>query len=298
MPEPARGLDEYADALRLHFREEPDDGRSLAYGPAPEPMPAHRLAFAGRRSAPPAAAAEAAARRDQALTAYNAADAQTLQRFFQGRIPAAISTAWVELQDWVRDIYAQISLAPASSGVGARIDVSVRKSLSPAVASIHRLTCEVADTDRTPRTAAAHRSGTAGPTADGRAGPHRRRPPPQGTSGLLAETTDIRTWITIRYMITQADGSQERWDARDVTVSQGESRLIVLAPMLAALAAGYRDLPTHTARLCALDEVPAEVDHQGWDAIAAHVASLDPDLICTSHHWDGSPGAWDGVGIY
>ncbi|MFE4801775.1 hypothetical protein ACFRFL_44240 [Streptomyces sp. NPDC056708] len=61
VPEPARGLHECTDALRLHLREEPDDGWSLAYGPAPEPMPAHQLAFAGRRFSPPAAAEEAAA---------------------------------------------------------------------------------------------------------------------------------------------------------------------------------------------------------------------------------------------
>ncbi|WP_330481494.1 SbcC/MukB-like Walker B domain-containing protein [Streptomyces sp. NBC_00724] len=298
VPEPERGLDECTDALRLHLREEPDDGWSLGYGPAPEPMPAHQLAFAGRRFSPPAAAEEAAIRRDQALAAYNAADAQTLQRFVLGRIPAAISTAWVELQDWVRDINAQMSLAAASSGVGVRIDVSVRKDLSPAVATIHELTCKVADADRTPEQQQRIGQSLLAVLRMGEPDLTDERPRHEERAGLLAEATDIRTWVTIKYLITRADGSQERWGARDVTISQGESRLIVLAPMLAALAADYRDLPSHAARLCALDEVPAEVDQQGRDGIAAYVESLDLDLICTSHHWDGSPGAWDGVDIY
>jgi hypothetical protein len=83
-----------------------------------------------------------------------------------------------------------------------------------------------------------------------------------------------------------------------VTVSKGESRLIVLAPMLAALAAEYRDLPPHAARLCALDEVPGDVDDQGRDGIAAYLESLDLDLMSTSHNWDGSPGAWDGIDTF
>ncbi|MGW1104657.1 hypothetical protein [Streptomyces sp. NPDC002540] len=44
-------------------------------------------------------------------------------------------------------------------------------------------------------------------------------------------------------MITQADGSQERRDARDVTASQGETRLIVLAPMPAILSPALQALP-------------------------------------------------------
>jgi hypothetical protein len=83
-----------------------------------------------------------------------------------------------------------------------------------------------------------------------------------------------------------------------VTVSKGESRLIVLAPMLAARAAEYRDLPPHAAGLCALDEVPGDVDDQGRDGIAAYLESLDLDLMSTSHNWDGSPGAWDGIDIF
>ncbi|MEV7957012.1 hypothetical protein [Streptomyces sp. NPDC088141] len=148
VPEPARGLDEYADAVCLHLREEPDDGRSVACtGPRPSrcrlissPSPGSASLQLRQPKKP--------RRRDQAPTDCNAADARTLQRVFLGRIPAPISTAWIELH-WVRDVDAQTPLAPASFGVGVRIDVSVHKNLSPAVATIHRLACKVADADRT-----------------------------------------------------------------------------------------------------------------------------------------------------
>lgn len=83
-----------------------------------------------------------------------------------------------------------------------------------------------------------------------------------------------------------------------MTVSKGESRLILLAPLLAALSAEYRDLPPHAARLCALDEVPGDIDDQGKDSIAGYLATLDLDLMSTSHNWDGSPGTWDGIDIF
>ncbi|MFC9221978.1 SbcC/MukB-like Walker B domain-containing protein [Streptomyces hygroscopicus] len=102
----------------------------------------------------------------------------------------------------------------------------------------------------------------------------------------------------MQHVIVREDGTQEQWGKPQTTVSGGESRLIVLAPMLAALAAEYRHLPAHALRLCALDEVPGEVDEAGRDGIAKYTASLDLDLMCTSHHWDGSPGAWDGIDIH
>ncbi|MGW3061747.1 SbcC/MukB-like Walker B domain-containing protein [Streptomyces goshikiensis] len=291
-------LEECADNLRAHLREEPDDGWRLGRGPVPEPMPGHQLLLAGKRLPPPTAAAQAAARRDQALGAYNAADAQALDRFVLGRIPAAISTAWVELQDWVKDVNAQMSLASASSGVGVQISVRVRDDLSPAVRTIYELTCKVSDADRTPEQQqqigqalqAVLRMG-GHDTAD-----EHRRDTERGRR--LRDAINVRDWVEIKYMVTRGDQRQEKWGGNGVTVSQGESRLIVLAPMLAALAAAYRPLPAHAAKLAALDEVPGEIDEKGRDGIAAYVASLDLDLICTSHNWDGSPGAWDGIDIY
>lgn len=290
-----RSLDACSDALRLHLAGESDQGWHLAYGDVPHPMPAHQLMLAGRRLSPPKAAREAALRHESALAAYDAADADALEEFVLSRIPDAISTAWVELQDWLKTTNEQMLLAAASSGVGVQIKLSLRKDLSPAVATIHELTCKVSAAERSPEQErsvgqallAVMRMSDAG--TDGNARPHDLR---------LAAAIDIRDWVTITYLITRPDGSRERWGATGVTISQGESRLIVLAPMLAALAAEYRDLPAHAARLCALDEVPGDVDEKGRDGIASYTASLDLDLMCTSHHWDGSPGAWDGIDIY
>lgn len=291
-------LDECADNLRAHLRDEPDDGWRLSRVQVPEPMPGHQLHLSGRSLTPPAAATQAAAHRDQALGAYNAADAQALDQFVLGRIPAAISTAWVELQDWIDDVNGQMSLASASSGVGVQVAVRIRKDLSPAVHTIYELTCKVSDADRTPEQQ--QQIGQA-LQAVLRMGGHdaadeHRRDTERGRR--LRDAINIRDWVDIRYMVTRGDRPQEQWGANGVTVSQGESRLIVLAPMLAALAAAYRPLPSHAAKIAALDEVPGEIDEKGRDGIAAYVASLDLDLICTSHNWDGSPGAWDGIDIY
>ena len=71
--------------------------------------------------------------------------------------------------------------------------------------------------------------------------------------------------------------------------------MVVLAPMLAAIAAAYDRLGPQVLRLVTLDEVPAEVDERGREGLARYIAALDLDLICTSYLWDGAPGAWDGI---
>ncbi|MFE5757507.1 SbcC/MukB-like Walker B domain-containing protein [Streptomyces massasporeus] len=296
--EAPRLLEACADDLRLHLADEAEDGWRMGYTSLPEGVPAHQLTLGGRRFSPPAAAREAAARREAAQAAYNAADAEALERFILGRIPAAISTAWVELQDWVGKVNGQMALAAASSGVGVQIDVSLRPDLSPSIATIHELTCTVGDADRTPEQQRRIGEELMAVMRLGQDEADRGAPRLAAQADRLAEAVDIRTWVTVKYLITRADGKRDRWGARGVTISQGESRLVVLAPMLAALSAEYRELPGYAARLCALDEVPGEIDERGRDGIAAYTASLDLDLMCTSHHWDGSPGAWDGIDIY
>ncbi|WP_331753528.1 hypothetical protein OIA45_40520 (plasmid) [Streptomyces chartreusis] len=299
VPQPSAGIDACADALRHHLAAAPDEDWRLGHGPAPERMPTHQLSLAGRRMSPHAAARMAAAHQAQAHHAYSAADENALENFVLGRIPTAISTAWVELQDWAEEVNEQMKLTAASSGVGVQIELALRRDLPPSIATIHHLTCKVGDAERTPEQQrrigqellAVMRLGEEMRAGD--AGPGSRR------ADRLAEAIDIRTWVTVKYMITRPGTTrQERWGARGVTVSKGESRLIVLAPMLAALAAEYRDLPPHAVRLCALDEVPGDVDDHGRDGIAAYLAALDLDLMSTSHNWDGSPGAWDGIDIF
>ncbi|MGW3387350.1 SbcC/MukB-like Walker B domain-containing protein [Streptomyces cinereoruber] len=287
-------LEESALAVRLHLAEEDDDWQ-LTYGQAHGELPAHQVMLTGYKAmSPPAAAQEAAARLHAAQNAYNAAEDQALQTFVLGRIPTAISNAWVDLHDWVADINDQMKLARASSGLLVQLKVRLAPDLTPARARIHHLTCEIGDADRTPEQQhsvgqellAVMRHGEDGNNTD--------------RATRLAEAIDIRNWVTVEYLVVRGDsGAKETWGrGQKTTVSGGESRLIVLAPMLAALAAEYRDLPAHALRLCALDEVPGEIDQAGRDGIAAYTASLDLDLMCTSHHWDGSPGAWDGIDIH
>ncbi|MFJ6810955.1 SbcC/MukB-like Walker B domain-containing protein [Streptomyces anulatus] len=286
-------LEECALAVRLHLAAEDDDWQ-LIHGQAPGGLPAHQVMLTGSTAmSPPAAAREATARLHAAQAAYNTAEDQALQTFVLGRIPTAISNAWVDLNDWVDDINEQMKLARASSGLLVQLKVSLAPDLTPARARIHHLTCEIGDAQRTPEQQhsvgqellAVMRHGEEGGSTD--------------RATRLAEAIDIRNWVTVEYVIVRGEGgTKEIWGKEKVTVSGGESRLIVLAPMLAALAAEYRDLPAHALRLCALDEVPGEIDEAGRDGIAAYTASLDLDLMCTSHHWDGSPGAWDGVDIH
>ncbi|MCX4581187.1 hypothetical protein OHB41_50470 [Streptomyces sp. NBC_01571] len=297
VPQPPAGIEACGDALRLHLAAAPDEDWHLGHGLALERMPSHRLSLAGRRMSPHAAAGMAAERRAEAERAYSQADENALENFILGQIPAAVGTAWVDLQDWVGEINEQMKLAAASSGVGVQISLVLRKDLPPSLATIHHLTCEKGDAERTPEEQrrigqellAVMRLGETGADTT----------EPRSQADRLAEAIDIRNWIKVQYKITRSGTTkQETWGARGVTVSKGESRLIVLAPMLAALAAEYRDLPPHAARLCALDEVPGDVDDQGRDGIAAYLESLDLDLMSTSHNWDGSPGAWDGIDIF
>ncbi|MER6334481.1 SbcC/MukB-like Walker B domain-containing protein [Streptomyces sp. NPDC001034] len=296
VPRPSAGLDACTDALRHHLAAAAGEEWSMGYGPAPERMPAHQMSLAGRRMSPFEAAKVAAERQAEALNAYSAADEHALENFILGRIPAAISTAWVELQDWVDTINDQMKLTAASSGVGVQIDIALRRDLAPSIATIHHLTCEKGEADRSPEEQ--RRIGQE-LLAVMRLGEQDHAGPGSQRADRLSEAIDIRTWVTVKYLITRPGAARrERWGARGVTVSKGESRLIVLAPLLAALAAEYRDLPPHAARLCALDEVPGDVDDHGRDGIAAYLASLDLDLMSTSHNWDGSPGAWDGIDIF
>ncbi|MFD6334225.1 SbcC/MukB-like Walker B domain-containing protein [Streptomyces niveus] len=286
-------LEECALAVRLHLAAEDDDWQ-LTHGQAPGGLPVHQVMLTGSTAmSPPAAAREATARLHAAQTAYNTAEDQALQTFVLGRIPTAISNAWVELNDWVDDINDQMKLARASSGLLVQLKVSLAPDLTPARARIHHLTCEIGDAKRTPEQQHSVGQELLAVMRHGEEGGH------TGRATRLAEAIDIRNWVTVEYVVVRGDsGTKEIWGKEKTTVSGGESRLIVLAPMLAALAAEYRDLPAHALRLCALDEVPGEIDEAGRDGIAAYTASLDLDLMCTSHHWDGSPGAWDGIDIH
>ena len=110
----------------------------------------------------------------------------------------------------------------------------------------------------------------------------------------VGAAVDVREWVDVVYQVTRPGEPPRNWNSR-TGLSTGERRLVVLAPMLAAVAAAFDKFPVQAGRLAALDEVPSEVDEAGREGLARYIADLDLDLIATSHQWDGAPGAWDGI---
>ncbi|MFJ6730540.1 SbcC/MukB-like Walker B domain-containing protein [Streptomyces sp. NPDC091281] len=226
---------------------------------------------------------------DRAKAALDAAEAAALRDFVIGRLPSAIGTAWAALTGWKKTVNRKMRAAQASSGVGVQVQIELRSDLDAATRTVHELSCKVGDALRTDtqkeEVGQALQSLLA--AADGSTMKER-----------LATAVDIRNWVEVRYLVERPgpDGSPVtgQWGSR-TGLSGGERRLVVLAPMLAAIAASY-DRFTHTGlRLVPLDEVPAEVDERGREGLARYLAELDLDILCTSYLWDGAPGAWDGI---
>ncbi|WP_433789627.1 SbcC/MukB-like Walker B domain-containing protein [Actinoplanes sp. CA-252034] len=232
---------------------------------------------------PPAAADAGSQLRDRAQKALDQAEESALREFVIGRLPLAIGTAWVGIEDWIKDVNRKMQNAAASSGVGVRIARTLAKDLSAAELTVHRLACKgsILTAEQQAEVGEALRSLIA--AADGAT-----------MTEKLANAIDVRQWLDIWYEILRPNGQTSRWTSK-TGLSGGERRLVVLAPMLAAVAAYFDQLDTTGPRLIALDEVPAEVDERGREGLARYIADLDLDLICTSYLWDGAPGAWDGI---
>jgi hypothetical protein len=235
--------------------------------------------------APADAATRARTLATSAAQALEAAEEKALRDFVIGRLPAAISTAWTRLHDWVREVNSKMRNATASSGVGVQVEVRIRDDLPPAVRTTYELACRRADVDRTvaEREELGRSLQALISAADG-----------EHMTDRIAAAVDIREWVDVHYRVTRPDGSAGRWTPR-TGLSSGERRLVVLAPMLAAMAAAYDKYGQAGSRLAALDEIPSEVDERGREGLARYIAELDLDLVCTSYLWDGAPGAWDGV---
>lgn len=221
-------------------------------------------------------------RAEQALAA---SEERALREFVIGRLPNAIGSAWTGLQDWVVEVNKKMRSAAASSGVGVQVRVPLCEDLSSALREVYELSCKVSAAERSPEQQ--RRLGEAlnalitaaqGDTMQER----------------VASAVDIRDWVEVYYEVTRPGGTKQRWTSK-TGLSGGERRLVVIAPMLAAIAANYDRLGSRSLRLVTLDEVPAEVDEQGREGLARYIAELDLDLICTSYLWDGCPGAWDGI---
>lgn len=224
-------------------------------------------------------------RAEQALAA---SDERALREFVIGRLPNAIGTAWHALQDWRNEVNRKMRSAEASSGVGVQVRIPLREDLAPASRDVYELSCNVSAAERT--TEQQKRLGEAlhGLIAAAEGETMQQR---------VASAVDVRDWVEVHYEITRPGGKTQRWSSR-TGLSGGERRLVVLAPMLAAIAAGYDQFGPKALRLVALDEVPAEVDDRGREGLARYIAELDLDLMCTSFMWDGCPGAWDGIDAY
>ncbi|MDG4760325.1 SbcC/MukB-like Walker B domain-containing protein [Micromonospora sp. WMMD710] len=234
---------------------------------------------------PPAAATRAEQLRRRAQQALDAAEESALDQFVIGRLPHAIGAAWQSMHDWVIDVNKKMKRASASSGVGVRVSMALSKDLPAAAYTVHKLCCLSSHTDHTSEQRAEAGAALQAliAAADG-----------DTMAGRVTDAIDIRSWVTLTYEITRPGAEPQRWTSK-TGLSGGERRLVVLAPMLAAVAATYDRLDAASLRLVALDEVPAEVDERGREGLARFIAELDLDLICTSYLWDGAPGAWDGI---
>ncbi|MEU3411311.1 SbcC/MukB-like Walker B domain-containing protein [Streptomyces sp. NPDC006658] len=225
----------------------------------------------------------------RAKAALDAAEAAALRDFVIGRLPSAIGTAWAALTAWKKTVNRKMRAAQASSGVGVQVQIDLRSDLDAATRTVYELSCTVGDALRTDmqkeEVGQALQSLLA--AADGSTMQER-----------LAAAVDIRNWVEVRYLVERPgpDGRPVtgQWGSR-TGLSGGERRLVVLAPMLAAIAASYDRFTSTGLRLVPLDEVPAEVDERGREGLARYLAELDLDILCTSYLWDGAPGAWDGI---
>ncbi len=234
---------------------------------------------------PTEAAAYAEMLKRRAEQALAASEERALREFVIGRLPSAISTAWIRLQDWIHEVNRKMRSAAASSGVGVQVRIPLREDLAPASRDVYELSCKVSDAERTSEQQ--RRLGEALQAllaaAEGETMQQR-----------VASAVNIRDWVEVHYEVTRPGGKTQRWNSK-TGLSGGERRLVVLAPMLAAIAAAYDGFGEKALRLVTLDEVPAEVDERGREGLARYIAELDLDLVCTSYLWDGCPGAWDGI---
>lgn len=248
----------------------------------------YRCSYDGTPLTPTAAAELARSVEQQAQQQLDAAEESALRDFIIGRLPAAIGVAWTQLRDWVDEVNRKMEHASASSGVGVRVKAQRRDDLSPNQRTVHQLACRKSASTRTDeeneQLAAALKELLEHADAE-------------TVVDRVRQAVDIRQWVRVEYWIHRPEQEPSRWTSR-TGLSGGERRLVILAPMLAAIAALHDSFPPTALRLTALDEVPAEVDEQGREGLARYLAELDLDVICTSYLWDGAPGAWDGIDAY
>jgi hypothetical protein len=245
----------------------------------------HVLTHRDMSYTPAAAASHAESLRVRAQEALDAQEQKALTDFVLGRLPTAISVAWHQLHDWTREVNRKMRETTASSGVGVQVKTPLRDDMEGPSRDVYELCCRTSDVERT--------SEQQNRLADALKALIYSSP---GETMLerVTSAVNISEWVDVIYEVTRSGGKVQRWNSK-TGLSSGEKRLVVLAPMLAAIAASYDRLGDEVFRMVALDEVPAEVDENGKEGLARYIAQLDLDLICTSPLWDGCPGAWDGI---
>ncbi|MDT4947214.1 MAG: hypothetical protein QOH14_3947 [Pseudonocardiales bacterium] len=207
----------------------------------------------------------AAARRGQELKAkaqasLDAAEEAALRDFVIGRLPSAIGTAWTRLHDLVHNVNRKMRAAAASSGVGVQVRGRLAQDLSPAVRTVYELACRIADADRTQEQNVAIGQAIQQliAAADG-----------ESMKDKLASAVDIREWVDVHYEVTRPNSEPQRWSSK-TGLSGGERRLVVLAPMLAAIAAAYDGLGPSGLRWRRSMRCPPRLTNgagRGWHAI-------------------------------
>ncbi|MGE0529436.1 MAG: SbcC/MukB-like Walker B domain-containing protein, partial [Bdellovibrionales bacterium] len=237
---------------------------------------------------PASAAAHAESLRTRAQEALDAQEQKALMDFVLGRLPMAISVAWHQLHDWTREVNRKMRETTASSGVGVQVRTPLRDDMEGPSREVYDLCCRISDVERTPEQQARLANALKALIYSS---------PGETMLERVTSAVNISEWVDVIYEVTRPGGKIQRWGSK-TGLSSGEKRLVVLAPMLAAIAASYDRLGEGVLRIVALDEVPTEVDEKGKEGLARYIAQLDLDLICTSYLWDGCPGAWDGIDAY
>ena len=258
---------------------------TLAHGDAHADLDTYVLTYNDREYSPSTAATFAQELAENAAKELAAAEEKALRKFVIDRLPTAIAKAWTRIHDWRENVNKKMKDAAASSGVGVQVRIQLARNLPLAVRTVYDLAIAKGlanrDEDQSVALGAAIQSLINAADAD-------------TMTERLTQAVNVRDWVDVTYVVTRPGEEPRAWTSR-TGLSTGERRLVVLAPMLAAIAAGYDRFPADGLRLATLDEVPVEVDEVGREGLARYIAELDLDLLCTSHLWDGAPGAWDGV---
>ncbi|HEX8345031.1 MAG TPA: hypothetical protein VF657_09830, partial [Actinoplanes sp.] len=120
---------------RRTLRERYDDSRAelaglwtLDPGDTIENLDTYHLTHDTVGYTPPAAADAGRQLRERAQAALDRAEESALREFVIGRLPLAIGTAWVTMEDWVKAVNRKMQNATASSGVRVRINKALPKT--------------------------------------------------------------------------------------------------------------------------------------------------------------------------